>query len=86
MDISNTKRVALSEHYEHLDGPFFTKFIRKYFVKVFNRSNNPGGNILVQVGDTPRTCNLAKLAKEHVNSAQFSIPPWRPDCNLIEIF
>lgn len=40
--VSYTKGVVLCEHCEHLDGPFFAKFMKKHFVKVFNRSDIPG--------------------------------------------
>ena len=84
--ISYQKGVILCENYEHLDGPFFAKFIKKNFVKVFNRSNNPEGNLFVQDGDPSQTSMQAKLAMEQVNAVQFSIPPRSPDCNPIENF
>jgi len=84
--ISYSKGVVLCEHYEHLDGPFFAKFIRKHFVRTFNRSNNPEGNIFVQDGDPSQNSLQAKLVLERVNAVQISIPPRSPDCNPIENF
>lgn len=82
--ISYSKGVILCEQYEHLDGNFFAKFIRKHFGGVFNRSHNPEGNIFVQDGDPSQNSRQAKLALERVNAVQFDIPARSPDCNPIE--
>lgn len=84
VSISYSKGVISCEEYNHLTGQSFTEFVRKEFKAIFNRSNNPKGNLFLQDGDPRQNSKVVKDELARLKYNCFSIPARSPDINPIE--
>lgn len=81
--ISYDTGVILCEPYKHMNGDFYSKFIREHFRQIFQKSGKRSKRF-VQDRDPSQNSAKAKKALKRVRAALFSIPPRSPDINPIE--
>ena len=84
--ISYSKGVIACEEYIKMCGKYFASLIKNDFQNIFQRSNNPDGNLFLQDGDPSQNSKAAKKQLRKLGLEIFPIPARSPDMNPIENF
>ena len=86
--MAHGKGVICAEPYEKMDGPYFSRFIRRHFTNLFDITRNDNDNnkpkLFVMDNDPSQTSAVARKALDSIGAQMQVIPARSPDLNPIE--